>query len=317
MTDRDVAGAPADGSTPDAAAAGTDGLDQWQGLTEQDRRTYAASMAGDEPYSLGPDSAPRHGAPAGRLTTHTWHSPVAYPGTVRRYALYVPAQYTADEPACLMVFQDGSDYAGPVVNAPVVFDNLIAAGDMPVTIGLFVDPGTPGPGVPVYGGTGNRNVEYDNTNADYATFLAEELIPEIGKEVAISDDPARRAICGISSGGVCAFTAAWFRPDQFGKVVSHCGSYLDIMGAHNYPTWIRRQYKRPMKVFLQTGARDLDIKLGNIPLANREMLAALEYRGYDVRFEFGVGGHTLRHGASVFPDTMRWLWSDVESGRVR
>ncbi|MBU2664100.1 esterase family protein [Actinoplanes bogorensis] len=285
---------------------------EWGGLPSRDRDFYAYSMDGKEPYELGPDSLPKDGAPKGTVTPHReFGSTFVYPETSRTYSVYVPAQYDPVTPACLMVFQDGDDYAGPVVNVPTVFDNLIASGEMPVTIALFVNPGNPGPGAPVYGGRGNRNVEYDNCNADYATFLAEELIPVVAAEYTISSDPEHRAICGISSGGACSFTAGWFRPDQFRKIVSHCGSFLDIIGAHQYPSWIRRQYKRPLKVYLQTGEKDLDIKLGHIPLANREMEAALRYRGYDVHLEFGEGGHTLIHGGALFPDTMRWLWSDV------
>jgi enterochelin esterase-like enzyme len=286
-------------------------VSNWEGLPDKDKLVYAHSMDGNEPYTLGPDSFPKDNVPTGTLTRHDWLSEFVYPGTSRTYSVYIPARYDGTNPACLMVFQDGDMYTGPDVNIPTVFDNLIAGGEMPVTIGLFVNPGTPGPGVPVYGGTGNRNVEYDSANADYAAFLAEELIPHLKKSYAISADPEHWGICGISSGGACAFTAAWFRPDQFRKVVSHCGSFIDIMGAHNYPTWIRRQYKRPLKVFLQSGSKDLDIKLGNIPLATHEMQAALLYRDYDVKLVFGEGGHTLMHGTSIFPDTMRWLWSDV------
>lgn len=284
---------------------------QWSGVPEKDQIVYAHSMDGNEPYSLGPDSLQKEGVQEGAVTHHEWISRFVYPGTERSYAVYVPAQYDGTEPACLMAFQDGDQYLSPNVNVPVVFDNLIASGEMPITIGLFVNPGTQGPGVPVYGGTGNRNVEYDHTNADYATFLAEELMPEVAKSMRMSPNPDHRAICGISSGGACAFTAAWFRPDQFRKVVSHCGSFIDIMGAHQYPTMIRREYKRPLKVFLQTGSKDLDIKLGHLPLANREMEAALRYRDYNLKFVFGEGGHTLMHGAAILPDTMRWLWSDV------
>ncbi len=277
---------------------------------EKDRAAFAANMALDEPYTLGPDSFPQAGVPSGVVTKHHWISTSIYPGTQRDYWLYVPQQYDGTSPACLMVFQDGDQYLGPQVSTAVVFDNLIHKGEMPVTIGLFVDPGDIGPGHLVYGGTNNRSFEYDSLGDQYARFLIEELLPPIEQEYRIVQDANGRAICGMSSGGICAFTAAWERPDVFSKVVSHCGSFADMRDGHVYPTLIRKTAAKPLRVFLQTGARDLDIIAGSWPLSNQEVAAALAYREYDYQFVFGNGGHTLRHGGSIFPDTLRWLWRE-------
>jgi enterochelin esterase family protein len=210
-----------------------------------------------------------------------------------------------------MVFQDGEhQYLGPNINVPIVFDNLIQRGDMPATIGLFVNPGDKGPGNPIYGGTDNRSFEYDSLGDQYARFLLEELLPQVEQRYRITGDPAGRAICGISSGGICAFTAAWERPDAFGKVVSHCGSFTNIRGGHNYPSMIRRAARKPLRVFLQSGANDIDVVFGSWPIANQDMAAALAYREYDYQFVFGEGGHSLKHGGEIFPDTLRWLWRD-------
>jgi enterochelin esterase-like enzyme len=143
--------------------------------------------------------------------------------------------------------------------------------------------------------------------------LIEELLPEVEARYTITADPAGRAICGMSSGGICAFTAAWERPDVFGKVVSHCGSFTDMRGGHNYPPLIRKTERKPLQVFLQAGEKDLDVIFGNWPLANLEMAAALDYRDYDYKLVYGEGYHTLKHGAAIFPDTMRWLWRDFRS----
>jgi len=280
------------------------------GVPPKDRANIDASVCGGEPYELGPDSRPQPDVPRGVVTQHRQEDSRVYPGVARDYWLYVPAQYDAARPAALMVFQDGSAYLGPHVNAPVVFDNLIARGEMPVTVGLFINAGDKGPGAPFYGGDNNRSVEYDSLDDRYARLLIEELLPAIAAHVQVTDDPADRAICGISSGGICAFTVAWHRPDMFGKVVSHCGSFTDIRGGHVYPSLIRRTERKPIRVFLQTGARDVDTIYGNWPLANQAMAAALSYRDYDYRFEFGAGGHTLFHGGAIFPDTLRWLWRD-------
>lgn len=213
-----------------------------------------------------------------------------------------------------MVFQDARFYLGEDVNVPVVFDNLIHREEMPVTIGLFVSPGDKGPGMPVYGGSDNRSLEYDALGDRYARFLIDELLPAATQSYTIVADPAGRAICGMSSGGICAFTAAWERPDAFGKVVSHCGSFTDIRGGHGYPSLIRRTPKKPLRVFLQSGSGDLDVVFGDWPLANQEMAAALAYAEYDHQFVYGEGGHTLKHGGAIFPDTMRWLWRDHRRG---
>jgi enterochelin esterase family protein len=181
---------------------------------------------------------------------------------------------------------------------------------MPVTLGLFVQSGDKGPGMPLWGGSDNRSFEYDSLGDQYARFLIDELLPEIEKEYWIVSVPAGRGICGKSSGGICAFTVAWERPDAFGKVVSHCGSFVNIRGGHNYASLIRRTETKPIRVFLQTGANDADVIFGNLPTANRDMAAALAYRNYDFLLVSGEGGHTLKHGGAIFPDTMRWLWRD-------
>ncbi len=279
------------------------------GSYPKDEAFFQVSLVGaGEPYRLGPDSLPHAGVPRGTVTAHHWRSPSVYPGTERDYWLYVPQQYDASKPACLMVFQDGLTYQSPEVAAPIVFDNLIHNGEMPVALGLFVNAGDRGPGTPLYGGFENRSFEYDSLSDQYARLLIEELIPEVAARYAITSDPDGHAICGLSSGGICAFTVAWERPDVFRKVVSHCGSFTNMRGGHNYPSLIRRSDPKPLRVFLQSGTADLDVVFGSWPLANQDMAAALAYRDYDFQFVMGEGGHNLKHGGSIFPDTLRWLW---------
>jgi len=209
-----------------------------------------------------------------------------------------------------MVFFDGARYLAPEIDVPAVLDNLIAAGELPPLVAVFVQPGAKGPGLPIYGGTDNRSIEYDSGGDAYARFLLEELLPEATRGLRISTDPSRRAICGISSGGHCAFNAAWQRPDAFGRVLSHCGSFTDLRGGHLLAPAVRREARKPLRVFLQTGRKDLDIVFGNWLLANQALASALEYRGYDVRLVVGDGGHSLVHGGAIFPDSLRWLWRD-------
>jgi predicted alpha/beta superfamily hydrolase len=270
-------------------------------------------------YPLGPDSIRHDDVPQGEITTHEWKESKIFPGTVRRYYVYVSAQYDAAKPATLMVFQDGHAYIKEDgdFRVPIVFDNLIHKGDMPVTIGVFVDPGHKKEQLPAESGwkpaPENRSFEYDTLSGDYANFLLTEILPEVAKEHPFTDDPEGHAICGISSGGICAFTVAWERPDAFRKVLTHVGSFTNIRGGDRYPGMIRKgNEKRPMRIFMQDGSNDLDNDHGNWPLGNKQMFAALKYKDYDVNFVYGEGAHNGNHGGAILPESLRWLWRDYK-----
>ncbi|RLS54214.1 MAG: esterase family protein [Planctomycetota bacterium] len=273
--------------------------------------------AEDKEYELGPDSQRQEGVPKGTVIHHSWKSQI-FEGTVRHFSIYVPAHYQADQPAALMVFQDGHTYVKEdgKFRVPVVFDNLIHKQEMPVTIGVFIDPGFKRETLPEKRGWDprpeNRSFEYDTLSDQYARFLLDEILPEVKKQYNITDDPNRRAIGGISSGGICAFTVAWERPEAFRKVLSHVGSFTNIRGGHAYHAMIRKTPSKPLRVYLQDGAGDLDNEHGNWPLANQEMAAALRFAKYDYQFVYGTGGHNDTHGAAVLPDALRWLWRDVK-----
>ena len=273
-----------------------------------------AAPPGTDAYTPGPDSQPQPGVPRGKVEGPLiWKSHV-FPNTVREYWIYVPAQYDPSVPAAVMIFQDGHKYVNveQEYRATVVMDNLIHRKEMPVTIGLFVNPGHDSDNFPENRfRVSNRSVEYDTPNGDYARMLIDELLPELAKRYTLTTDPERRALVGASSGGICAFTAAWERPDYFRKVVSHIGSFTNIRGGYQYPFLLRRTDRKPLRVFLQDGSNDLDNQFGNWPLANQSMAAALKFKGYDYRFEFGDGAHTHKHGGAILPDTLRWLWRDV------
>ncbi|MBI1178674.1 esterase family protein [bacterium] len=272
--------------------------------------TQPVCGAGD--YKLGPDSMPKDGVPKGEVKgPFKWESQI-FPGTVRDYWIYVPAQYNSAKPAAMMIFQDGGGYVSSTgsFRVPTVFDNLIAAKEMPVTIGVFINPGTVPSDEPGKKARSNRSFEYDSLGDRYVRFLLEEFIPGALKDYSITDDREGWAICGISSGGICAFTAAWERPDKFSKVLSHVGSFTNIRGGHNYEAMIRKTERKPIRVFLQDGSHDLDNLHGSWPLAAQQMAAALKFMGYDYRFEFGDGGHNGKHGGAILPDSLRWLWRD-------
>lgn len=269
---------------------------------------FAASQ--DDQYVLGPDSQVKPGVPQGKVEVHQWTTSKIYPGTTRDYAVYVPAQYDKAKPAAVMVFQDGMGMWKPDSGsrASVVFDNLIASGDMPVTIGIFINPGVFPSAKPGEKGRSNRSFEYDSLGDLYARFLLEEILPEVGKTYNLTTDPEQRAIAGNSSGGICAFTVAWERPDAFRKVISYIGSFTNIRGGHVYPSLVRKGEKKPLRVYLQDGRNDVDNQFGNWPLANQDMAASLKFAGYDYQFVLGEGTHNGKHGASLLPEALRWLW---------
>jgi hypothetical protein len=323
-------------------------------------------------YTHGPDSLPQAGVPKGRLEGPFEFKSQIIAGTVRRYWLYVPAQYNAAKPAGLLVFQDGQRATNPAPTAslrvPQVMENLIHKKDIPVMIGLFITPGNRSETYPEsigadgMGNPNNRAQEYDAMNDTYARFLVEEMIPEVKKKYNISDNPDARVIGGTSSGAIAAFTVAWHKTDQFRKVFSAIGSYTSIgyrpatattpmvPGGDLYPTLVRKNPTKPIRIFLQDGSNDLSNEHGNWFLANQQMVSAFEYansvagarggrgaRGgapggaagaaptaatapaaapatppvrYDVKFEWGDGAHSDLHGGTLLPDALRWLFRD-------
>ena len=261
-------------------------------------------------YSLKGDSEPKTDVPKGVVTKHVLAPGTFYPGTPHNYQVYVPSQYDASKPIPFMIFLDGSGYAGNNVRVPVVLDNLIAKKDVPPMIAMFIDPGI----MPALSEQAQnryeRIFEYDSLTTRFANFLVEELIPEVGKSYNLSKDPNDRGVAGISTGGVGAFVAAWNRPDQFRRVVTWVGSFGNFRGADRLPGLIRRTEPRPLRVYMQTGRQDLVNYAGSWYLENPRMAAALEFAGNDVHIDLGEDGHSNRHGASILPDTLRWLWRD-------
>lgn len=205
---------------------------------------------------LGPDSQVTDGVPQGSVIKKVWKSTI-FPGTERDYWIYIPAQYNPDHPSCLMVFNDGRSYVSPSgsFRTPTVFDNLIHQKAMPVTIGVFLNPGVIPPVEEHQSGRRTRSFEYDSLGDRYARFVIGEIIPELSKNYSISKNPDCRAIGGISSGGIAAFTVAWERPDAFHKVLCHIGSFTNIRGGNSYPFIIRKTESKPLRIFLQEGIK--------------------------------------------------------------
>src|SRR5258705_3190209 len=266
------------------------------------------AQAADD-YKLGPDSQFKAEVPHGRIERFQFTNSTVFPGTVRDGGVYIPAQYDPAKPAALMFFQDGIGYMGTNGNwrVPVVFDNLIAAKEMPVTIAIFLNPGT-------RADQSNRSFEYDSLGDAYARFLINEAIPFVTNKysLAIAADPEMRALCGSSSGGICAFTVAWERPDQVRKVLSTIGSFTNIRGGHNYPALIRKTERKPIRAFLQDGSNDLNNLHGDWPLANQSIASALRFMRHDPKLVLVKGSHNTGHRGAICPDALRWLWRAPE-----
>jgi gluconolactonase len=259
--------------------------------------------------------------PKGEVARYTFDHSKIFPGTVRDYWVYVPRQYDGSRPACVHVNQDGIQF-----NAPAVFDQLIHRKETPITIGVFIMHGRAKATSSQALDRFNRSYEYDGLGDNYARFVLDELLPEVeakrtadGRPIRLSHNGNDRAIAGSSSGAICAFTAAWERPDAFRRVFSSIGTYVGLRGGNIYPTLIRKFEPKPLRIFLQDGSADLNIYGGDWWMANQEMERALTFAGYEVKHEWGTGGHNGQHATQVFPAAMRWLWQDwpapIKAGR--
>ena len=279
----------------------------------------------DSQYRLGPDSLPQDGVPRGEIKGPFTLPCNAYPGTQHTYWVYVPAQYDPKVPAALMVYQDGQAFKNDKgdVRAQNVMDNLIYRREIPVMLGVFINPGRrpdqPEPTPSNWGDKDtNRPTEYNSLDDKYARVITEELLPALKKDYSISDDPEMRGIGGSSSGAIAAFTVAWERPNQFRKVLSNVGSFVNLRGGHAYADKVLAAEKKLLRVYLCDGRNDnrglrkggqYDEKMDWF-LQNVRLMKALTAKGYDVNYSWGMNNHGQKFGGAILPEMMRWLWRD-------
>jgi enterochelin esterase-like enzyme len=291
--------------------------------------------------AFGPLSYLQPGVPSGTLSEKIVRTSKIYDGMKSEYWIYVPAQYDARTAAALMVFQDGQGYAhrdggNPALN---VIDNLIAQKKIPVMICVFINPGDIEglPGTPTYNFVraygekwqrgmkdSMRSTQYDTVSDRYARYLRDEVLVDVAAKYNIRKDAYSRAITGLSSGGICAFNAAWQMPDQFSRVISWIGSFSGIQrkedpavpdGGQDYPDKVLREERRNIRVWLQGGSNDIDQKYGSWPMGNLRLANALKFKEYDFHLSFGKGTHNTGHGAAEFPEEMVWLWRDYDPAK--
>jgi enterochelin esterase-like enzyme len=279
----------------------------------------------DSQYRLGPDSLPQEGVPKGEIKGPFTLPCNIYPGTLHTYWVYVPAQYDPKSAASLMVYQDGQAFMDPngQMRAQNVMDNLIFRREIPVMIGVFINPGRrpdqqePSPKVGWGDGFTNRGTEYNTPDDKYARIITEELLPALQKDYNISKDPEQRGIGGSSSGAIAAFMVAWERPNEFRKVLSNVGSFTNIRGGDIYPERILKSRKKPIRIFLCDGRNDnRGIRNGVYDqrwdwfYQNVRMQQALTKKGYDLNYTWGMNNHGQSFGGAILPEMMRWLWRD-------
>ncbi len=281
----------------------------------------------DDLYQLGPDSQWHKNVPHGKIIGPLTLASEVFSHTTRNYWIYIPAQYDSTQATSLMIFQDGHAFLNTNgdYRVPYVFDNLIYRREMPVTIGVFINPGhtptQPEASDAVWGDNVNGRVtEYNELNDNYAKLIVNELLPALEKNYHLSTNPDDRAIAGASSGAICAFTVAWQRPDQFHKVISTIGSFTNIRGGHVYPDLIRTNEHKPLRIFLQDGVNDNRGHRHNLTNAydakwdwhaqNLKMAAALTEKNYDLNYCWGIGTHSNKQGGAMLPEMLRWLWRD-------
>jgi len=281
----------------------------------------------DRHYSLHPDALAREEVAKGEVRGPFTLPSQAYPGTQHTYWVYVPAQYDKATPTNLMVFNDGQAFKNMEgdFRAPNVLDNLIFRRELPVMIAVFINPGRtpeqPEPTPQEWGDrTTNRPTEYNTLDDKYARVIVDELLPALAKDYNIAKEPERRGIGGSSSGAIAAFTVAWERPNEFRKVLSLIGSFTNIRGGHAYADIVRKSERKPIRIFMQDGRNDnRGVRrdgtgeydpLRDWFLQNVRLKDALVEKGYDLNYQWGIGRHSQKHGGSIFPDMMRWLWRD-------
>jgi enterochelin esterase family protein len=275
-------------------------------------------------YRLGPDSLPQEGVPKGEIRGPFTLPSKIYEGTQHTYWVYVPAQYDPGVPASLMIFQDGQAFKAEDgdLRAQNVMDNLIYRHEIPVMIGVFINPGRtpqqPEPTLKEWGDrTTNRPTEYNTPDDKYARVIVDELMPVLNGEYNISKDPEQHGIGGSSSGAIAAFKVAWERPNDFRKVLSIVGSFVNIRGGQVYADRVLESERKPLRVFLCDGRNDnRGIRDGVYDqtrdwfFQNVRLMKALTQKGYDVNYSWGMNLHGQKFGGAILPDMMRWLWRD-------
>lgn len=284
---------------------------------------YAAGKplgARGDAVGYNPDSYPQPGVPHGKLTEkHTLTSKI-YDGMKYDFWVYASPGVDPNVPAPLMVWQDGQNLINPLsgIRLITVTENLVHQRLLPPMVHVMIAPGTSAEGRPM------RSIQYDTVSDHYPRFLMQEVLPEVEKTYKLRPDGYSRAIAGESSGGICAFNAAWFMPDRFARVHSAVGSFTSIQwrskenadGGNVYPFMVRKDPKRNIRIWMSDGADDLENNHGSWPMQNIQMANSLKSREYDFHFRFGTAAHGGAQAGLDLPESLMWLWRDYDPAKT-
>ena len=235
----------------------------------------------------------------------------------RTVTVYIPAGYVAGTPSPVIVLQDGPDK-----NLTTVLDNLIAQHRVPAMVAVMIQNG----GGDAQGS--ERGLEYDTMSGLYANFVESEVFPFVEKScgVTISKDPEARAAMGTSSGGVAAFSMAWYHPELYRRVLTYSGTYVNQASPLNPDTphggWeyhehlIPQNPPKPIRLWLQVGDRDLlnpnSLRDGmhDWVEANNRMATVLKAKGYHYQYVFclNAGHGDAKAKAQTLPEALEWVW---------
>jgi enterochelin esterase-like enzyme len=268
--------------------------------------------------AFGPEAYEQPGVPQGKISEKFISTSKIYEGMQSDYWVYTPAQVDPNTPAPVMIWQDGTNYANRAGNSRLLIqiDNLVHQKRIPAAIHVMIAPG-------LVGTQRMRSILYDTYTDKYSRYVLDEILAEVSKKWKLRTDAYSRAIAGESSGAICAFNAAWWKPEEFSRVYSRIGSYTSIQwkpgvldGGNIFPFAIRKQPKRNIRVFLSDGSEDLENNHGSWPLMNIQMANSLKLKEYDFQFKWGSGPHSTAQGNSEIPVALTWLWRDYDPSKT-
>jgi enterochelin esterase-like enzyme len=314
---------------PAVPMAGIEGSSFWILLTKMrtgvthSYQYYAAGKplgARGDAIGYNPDSYPKPGVARGKLSEKQTIVSRIYDGMKADYWVYASPGVDPNVPAALMVWQDGQGLTGTYSGLRLftVTENLIDQKLLPPMVHVLIAPGQSSEGRAM------RSIEYDTVSDRYSRFLMEEVLPEVEKMYKLRPDAYSRAIAGESSGGICAFNAAWLMTDHFARVHSAVGSFTSIQwhpedkqeGGYIYPFKVRKDPKHNIRVWMSDGQDDLENNFGSWPMQNIELANSLKLREYDFHFRFGTAAHGGAQASLDLPESLAWLWRDYDPAKT-
>ena len=219
-------------------------------------------------------------------------------GHERTVTLYLPARFRPQRRYPLVVAHDGPDYL-EYAGLKTVLDNLIHRLEIPGMVVALLHS--------------ERRLSEYAADPRHARFLAEELVPELERELPLVGRPEGRCLLGASMGAVAAFHAAASYPDCFGRLLLQSGSFAfsDIGESPRGPVLepvvefmnAYREDPQPVsrRVFVSVGTYE------SLVYENRSLLPVLQSTGMDVRYVEARDGHNWENWRDRLREGLSWL----------